>query len=87
MSVKLTSKTKKLLLLQFTGWPYDCSYGPVFLNLIRHANPFSKYTEVRGPPHLHAMANLCIKIPSCGPPDLHDVAHWLRTTGLECAPL
>ena len=35
---------------------YDCSYGPVFLNLIRYANPFSKCADVRGPPDLHSVA-------------------------------
>ena len=52
MTVKLISKEKKRSLhLKFTGTgPYDCPCGPVFLKLIQHANPFSKYTEVRGPP-------------------------------------
>ena len=37
--------------------PYGCSHGLVFLNLIRHANPFSKYTDIRGPLDLHAVAH------------------------------
>ena len=46
------------LLLQFKGaGPCGCSCAPVFLNLIRHANPFSKYAEVRGSPDLLAVAH------------------------------
>ena len=68
-------KEKKSLCLYFTGiGAYGCLYRPVFLNLIRHANLFSKYTDVRGPPDLRAVAHICIIIPSCGLPDLHAAA-------------
>ena len=36
--------------------PYGCSYVPVFLNLIRLANPLLKYANVCGPPDLRAVA-------------------------------
>ena len=36
--------------------PCGCSCGPVFLNLIPHANPSLKYADVRGPPDLRAVA-------------------------------
>ena len=53
MAVELVSK-KRSLHLWFTGaGPYGSSRRPVILNLIQHANPFLKYTNVRGPPDLH----------------------------------
>ena len=36
--------------------PCGCSCAPVFLNLIRLANPSLKYANVRGPPDLCAEA-------------------------------
>ena len=54
MAVKLISKKKRSLALQVTGTD---PYGPIFLNLIWHPNPLSKYTEVRGPPDLYAVAH------------------------------
>ena len=39
------------LRLQFMGaGPYGYSYAPVFLNLIRLANPLLKYANICGPP-------------------------------------
>ena len=57
MAVELISK-KRLLRLWFTGaGPYGSSHTSVFLNLIRHANSFLKYKDVRGPPELRAVAH------------------------------
>ena len=48
----------KSMRLQFMGaGPYDCSYAPVFLKLIRLANPLLKYANVCGPPDLLAVAH------------------------------
>ena len=38
--------------------PYGCSYAPVFLNLIRLANPLLKYANVCGPP----VENQCTRL-------------------------
>ena len=38
--------------------PYGCSYAPVFLKLIRLANPLLKYANVCGPP----LKNQCTSI-------------------------
>ena len=87
--------SKRSLRLHFTdAGPYGSLYGPIFLNLIWHANRYSacksiiRHANVGGPPDLRAVAHLGIIILSCGPPDLHAVAHqWamahrLRTAGL-----
>ena len=46
------------LRLQFMGAGlYGCSYAPVFLNLIRLANPLLKYANVCGSPDLRAVVH------------------------------
>ena len=46
------------LRLQFIGAHiYGCSYAPVFLNLIRLANPLLKCISVCNPPDLRAVAH------------------------------
>ena len=57
IGVDLQRKIRSLR-LQFIGAsPYGCSYAPVFLNLIRLANPLLKYINVCGPADLRAVAH------------------------------
>ena len=57
IGVDLQRKIRSLR-LQFMGaGPCGCSCAPVFLNLIRLANPLFKYANVHGPPDLRAMAH------------------------------
>ena len=53
----LQRKIRSMLLQFMVAGPYGCSYAPVFLNLIRLANPLLRYANVCGPLDLRAVAH------------------------------
>ena len=57
IAVELISKKKDRCASSLQVLARGSSHTPVFLNPIRHANPFLKYTDVRGPPDLRAVAH------------------------------
>ena len=57
IGVDLQRKIRSLHLQCISAGPYDGSYAPLLLNLIRLANPLSKYANVCGPPDLRAVAH------------------------------
>ena len=69
--------------LQFMGaGPCGCSCGPVFLNLIRHANPSLKYADVRGPPVLRAVAyRLTTSALACSIREIISIHYTLKLHG------
>ena len=55
--------------LQFTrAGLNECPFGPALLNIIQHSNPFSKYTEVRGPLEHYNNKLWPTRLTCCGPP-------------------
>ena len=57
IKVDLRRKITSMHLQFIRAGRYGCSYAPVFLYLVRLANPLLKYANVCGPPDLSAVAH------------------------------